>query len=168
MPRPTNKHDLLEAMAIQFDALQIEVSAIAPSDRTITGVCEHWSIKDILGHLDAWHEMFLLWESAGSAGEEIEMPAPGYTWKDTPALNEEIYLRIKDDGYGAVVDRLEHSYTRVRTVLESYADEDLATKRRYRWTGSTSVLSYAVSATSSHYDWARKLIRKFEKTLSPQ
>jgi hypothetical protein len=64
-----------------------------------------------------------------------------------------------------VCTRLHHSYDQVRAVIESYDDDDLFTKRRYKWTGSTSVGSYAVSATSSHYDWARQLIRKFKKRL---
>jgi hypothetical protein len=46
----------------------------------------------------------------------------------------------------------------------AYSEEDLVSKRRFAWTGSTSVGSYAVSATTSHYDWARTLIRRFART----
>jgi hypothetical protein len=165
MPRPTTKDELLDAMSREYAALLTEIEDIDPVDREVPGACATWSVKDILGHLDAWHEMFLHWEAAGAAGETTEMPAPGYTWKDTPALNEEIYQRIKDDAYGDVVARLARSHEGARHVIDGYSDEDLSTKRRFKWTGSTSVLSYAVSATSSHYDWARKLIRKFKKTL---
>jgi hypothetical protein len=59
-----------------------------------------------------------------------------------------------------VCDRLRDSYARIVLVLSGYSDEDLFTKKRYRWTGSTSVGSYAVSATSSHYAWASELIRR--------
>ena len=152
-------------MSREYAALLSEIDDIDGDDRLRLGACEAWSVKDILGHLDAWHVMFLLWEGAGSAGETTPMPAPGYTWKDTPALNNEIYLRVKDDGYETVVARLADSYRRVRSVVETYHDDDLFTKRRYLWTGSTSVGSYAVSATSSHYEWARKLVRKFKKSL---
>jgi hypothetical protein len=163
MPRPTSKSELLAAMTREYEALMSEIATIGEHERLIPGACDHWSVKDILGHLDAWHEMFLVWEQAGAAGEAIEMPAPGYSWKETPVLNDEIFQRIKNDGYDAVMTRLEDSHGRVRRVLEGYTDSDLSTKRRYGWTGSTSVLSYAVSATSSHYDWARKLIRRFKK-----
>ena len=37
-------------------------------------------------------------------------------------------------------------------------------KKKYKWTGSTSLGAYLVSATSSHYDWAYKLIKKCLKT----
>ncbi len=152
-------------MSREYEALNSEIDFLEDGQRLIPGACEHWSVKDILGHLDAWHEMFLIWERAGAAGETVEMPAPGYSWKETPALNDKIYQRIKDDPYEVVVARLIRSHKAVRDVLESYSDEDLFEKQRFRWTGSTSVGSYAVSATSSHYDWARKLIRKFKKGL---
>ena len=166
MARPTSKAELLDAMQREHEALYDEVGSIEHEDRLAPGACDEWSVKDILGHLDAWHEMFLLWEAAGAAGETIEMPAPGYTWKDTPALNDEIYQRVRNDRYEDVVARFDNSYQRVRNVVDGYDPEDLATKRRFKWTGSTSVLSYAVSASSSHYDWARQLIRKYKKTLA--
>lgn len=165
MPRPQNRSQLLDQMEDNFDALWAEVDGIPAESRLTEGACETWSVKDILAHLDAWHEMFLLWEREGAAGGKPEMPAPGFTWKETPALNEAIWERTRHDDYDAVSTRLRQSYDQVRALVESYDNEDLFTKRRYKWTGSTSVGSYAVSATSSHYDWARQLIRKFKKTL---
>ena len=50
------------------------------------------------------------------------------------------------------------------TVIDAYDSDDLFTKRRYPWTRSTSVGAYIVSATSSHYAWASKLIRKWAET----
>ena len=90
------------------------------------------------------------------------MPAPGHTWGDTAALNDEIWRRHRDDGYREVIARLAASHRAVREVVEGYGD-DLFEKRRYSWTGTTSVGSYAVSATSSHYAWAAKEIRRFVK-----
>ena len=165
MARPANKTSLLAAMDEEYGRLLDQVEAISPSARTTPGACDDWSVKDILAHLDAWHRMFLGWEKAGASGSTAAMPAPGFSWKETPALNADIWLRTKDDEYADVSARLKESFSAVRTVIESYRDADLFAKRRYRWTGSTSVGSYAVSATSSHYSWARKLIRNFGKTL---
>jgi hypothetical protein len=165
MPRPQNRKQLLEQMEHNFRAMWQEVDSIPAEAHLVAGACEEWSVKDILAHLDAWHEMFLLWEREGSSDREPEMPAPGFTWKQTPELNQAIWERTRHDGYGEVCDRLRSSYERARAVVESYGNEDLFTKRRYRWTGSTSVGSYAVSATSSHYDWARQLVRKYKRSL---
>jgi hypothetical protein len=44
--------------------------------------------------------------------------------------------------------------------METHSDEELFEKKRYQWTGTTSLGSYLVSATSSHYEWALKLIKR--------
>ena len=80
-------------------------------------------------------------------------------------LNAEIWERTRDDPWDEVVARFEASRARVRGVVASYDDAALFTKKRFAWTGSTSVGSYAVSATTSHYDWARKLVRAFSRGL---
>ena len=59
--------------------------------------------------------------------------------------------------------RLRASTARLRSVVEGYSDADLFTKKQYAWTGSTTLGSYAVSCTSSHYAWASQLVRRFIK-----
>ena len=162
MGRPTTRDELVERIDTDFALLLAAVSEVPPDALTAPGACEQWSVKDLLAHLDAWHELFLGWESVGSAGDRPEMPAPGLTWKETPTLNQQIWERTRDDELTDVRARLDDSHRRVREVVAGYG-EDLFEKRRYPWTGSTSVGSYAVSATTSHYDWARKLIRRWAK-----
>ncbi|MVY67466.1 ClbS/DfsB family four-helix bundle protein, partial [Escherichia coli] len=36
----------------------------------------------------------------------------------------------------------------------------------FGWTGTTSLGSYFVSATSSHYEWAAKKTRAYARTLA--
>ncbi len=62
------------------------------------------------------------------------------------------------------MDRLVQSHAKAVAIISAYTDDQLFTKKFYPWTGSTSVGSYAISATSSHYSWAAKLIRKWAKT----
>ncbi len=166
MGRPTTRDELLARIDSDYDALLIQVSAVDPSDRERPGACQQSSVKDLLAHLDAWHELFLTWERIGRAGDRPEMPAVGFTWKQTPELNEQIWQRTHDDSWKDVRARLEVSHDRVRDVVATYSDESLFAKRRFAWTGSTSVGSYAVSATTSHYDWARNQIRRFLKDLA--
>ncbi len=54
-----------------------------------------------------------------------------------------------------------HEFDRLWDAVYTVADEDLFAKKRYPWTGTTSVGAYLVSATSSHYAWASRLIRKW-------
>jgi hypothetical protein len=164
MSRPADRQTLLSRVDTAYQELLAQVDALDPTARHESGACEAWSVKDILAHLDAWHELFLGWERVGSAGGLPDLPAAGYTWKDTPALNTAIWERTRDDAWDDVCARLDESRRRVKDVIASYDDAALFEKRRYRWTGSTSVGSYAVSATTSHYEWATRLIRRFAKS----
>lgn len=163
MPRPTTKVDLLAAATDEFERLWTAVESVSPDDLVSPGACDEWSVKDLLAHLYAWHEMALRWEREGAAGERPAIPADGYTFAETPALNAAIHERHRDDAWDDVVAKLRASHERVLRVIDTYGDEDLFTKRRYPWTKSTSVGAYFVSATSSHYAWASKLIRSWAK-----
>ncbi len=167
MARPTTKAELITAADTEFQRLWAAVDGVPIADRERAGACESWSVKDLLSHLHAWHEMTLQWEQVGSAGDHPAIPAEGYTFAETPALNEAIYQRTKDDAWDEVVARLQRTHAELLAVIDRYTDEDLFTKRRFAWTRSTSVGSYMTSATSSHYSWAAKLIRKWTKTVQP-
>jgi hypothetical protein len=166
MGRPSSKQELLAAAETEFERLWAAVDLVDRGDREQPGACETWSVKDLLAHLDEWHDMVLGWEAIGSDGGTPEMPAPGLRWAQTPALNQTIFERTQHDSWDDVANRFRRSYGRVQAVIESYSEEDLFTKKRFGWTGSTSVGSYFVSASSSHYAWASKLIRKWAKTLA--
>jgi len=164
MTRPKNRDDLLYAAEEEFAKLHEIVEQVPEDLRATPGACDEWSVKDLLAHLDAWHEMFLRWEAVGATGEVPAMPAAGFTWAQTPELNQEIFERHRHDDWDLVQSRLDHSYRKILEVISSHTDEDLFTKKRFAWTGSTSIGSYAVSATSSHYGWAANLIRKWLKS----
>lgn len=99
------------------------------------------------------------------AGGKPEAPAPGYTFKDTPALNELLYQEYKDVNWAQIWADFEASHRAMMTLVQKHSDEELTTKKRYPWTGSTNLASYFASTTSSHYVWASELIRKFKKSV---
>jgi hypothetical protein len=119
--------------------------------------------RDVLAHLHQWHLMMLQWHRVGMKGGKAEMPAPGFSWKDTPALNRQIWEDCQLEDLKSVQRQLRESYRKVYKLSESHSEEELFTKKRYPWTGSTSLGAYLISNTSSHYDWAFKLIRKMRK-----
>ena len=117
MGRPTNKTDLLDAADAEFEKLWVAIDDVSQAERSTPGACETWSVKDLLAHLDAWHELFLGWESVGAAGGRPQIPAPGYTFGDTPALNESIYQRCRSDSWNDVEQRLRSSHERAVAVI---------------------------------------------------
>lgn len=91
------------------------------------------------------------------------MPADGYTWKTTPALNKWILEQYQEIDLCEAKMLLKSSFNEVQAIIESHSNQELFEKKRYKWTGTTSIGSCFVSATSSHYEWALKLIKKAKK-----
>ncbi len=160
MPRPKSKSDLLQQAESNFQALLDQTNELTDDQLCAPGIVGEWSIKDVLAHLTAWHRMCLGWYRAGLSGEVPKTPSEKYTWKQTPELNNDIWLEHRNDSLSDVRAALAASHAEIIRTIESISDEDLFGSRPFKWTKSTTLGAYMVSATSSHYDWARKEIRK--------
>lgn len=165
MPRPTNKTELLALGETNFKKLfdLIESFPNEEQSKEFPKGTMNRNISDILMHLHEWHLMTTSWYTTGMKGEKPDMPAKGYTWKTMPYLNKFIWKKHKEEELESAKRKVKASYESLRKIIESHSDEELFTKKKYPWTGSTSLGSYLVSATSSHYDWARKLIKRAMK-----
>ncbi len=165
MPRPKTKTELLNLSEQNFNKLMDFVESFTESDqqREFPEGTMNRNIRDVLAHLHHWHLMMLRWYEVGMAGNKPDMPAKGYTWKDTSALNHTIWQQYSKTDLEEVKMLLRDSFLNVYTIIETHTNEELFEKKRYKWTGSTSLGAYLISATSSHYDWALKLIKKQTK-----
>jgi hypothetical protein len=162
MPRPKSKEELLELSQKNYTRLNDFVDSFSPEEQTAEfpeGTMNR-NIRDVLAHLHHWHLMMLEWYEIGMKGEKPEMPAEGYTWKTVPELNRAIWEKYKNTDLQIIREKLQISYLQIQEVIQSHTNKELFEKKYFRWTGSTSLGSYLVSATSSHYDWASKLIKK--------
>ena len=160
MPRPTSKTDLLAAINQEREALETTLEALTHEQMVETGVVGEWSVKDVLAHLIEWEQMVLEWYRAGLRGENPELPAPGYKWNQTPQLNQLIYEKHRDRPLDEVREQFQASHREIFGVIQELSNEELFTPGRYTWTQKNTLGTYFVSATSSHYLWARKEIRK--------
>lgn len=165
MPRPKTKKELLELSKLNYDKLMdfIEAMDINEQKTEFPPGTMNRNIRDILMHLHHWHLMMLDWHKTGMAGKQPEMPAKGYTWKTTSELNRWIWKKYCNTSLNKAKESLASSFQQVRKIIQSHSDKELFEKKKYKWTGSTSLGSYLVSSTSSHYDWALKLIKKAKK-----
>jgi nicotinamidase-related amidase len=160
MPKPTNKHELLDQAQKEYGALMKQVATFTPEEMVRRGVIGEWSIKDILAHLLEWHRMFMGWYEAGLRGQKPATPAQGYKWSELPALNQDIYERYKDAKLDNVRSQLEASHKHMLDLAGSLAEEELFTPGRHKWTGISTLASYVNSCTGAHYRWARTGIRR--------
>jgi hypothetical protein len=80
------------------------------------------------------------------------IPAEGYTWINYTGLNHEIYNKYKGTELKRAIIIFKKSHKDVMTLIEKHNDEELFTKKKYTWTGTTSLGAFLLSSTSSHYD----------------
>jgi len=162
MPKPTSKKELQESSQTNYKNLLVLVGSLSREDvnkEFIKGTLNR-NVRDVLTHLHHWHLMLLKWHEDGTKGEKPKMPAEGYTWKTLPDLNRKIWNDYQDVAIDEAKKMLDNSYLKIQGIIDSHTDEELFEKKRYKWTGSTSLGVYLISNTSSHYDWAYKRIKK--------
>ncbi|MCU0866515.1 MAG: ClbS/DfsB family four-helix bundle protein [Planctomycetes bacterium] len=162
MPRPATKRDLLAQSRASHAALEVLLLGLSPADRgrEFAPGTMNRNVRDVLGHLHHWHTLLLGWYAVGMQGGQPEMPAAGHTWSTTRQLNRSIHARYQTMALRTVLGRWQRSHVDVMALIERHTEAQLFTKRRYPWTGSTSLGAYLISATCSHYEWARRLIEK--------
>lgn len=162
MPRPKTKQELLKLSELNFKKLNEFIDNL-PEERQnaeFRAGTMNRNIRDVLGHLHEWHLMMERWYTEGMKGEKPAIPAEGYTWKTTPDLNRKIWEKYRDHDLNEIRKKFENTHSRIYSIIEKHSNEELFEKKRYKWTGTTSLGAYLISATSSHYDWALKLIKK--------
>ena len=120
------------------------------------------NVRDLLMHLHKWHMMLVRWYEGNMMGEEVNFLPEGFNWKTTPALNMEFWEEYQGVDLVEAKRLVRESHAEVMKIIEKHSDEELFARGFYKWTGTTSLGSYLVSATSSHYDWAVKLLRKMQ------
>ena len=165
MSRPTNKNDLLTLSQKNYKNLNNFVDSFTEEDKKkefLKGTMNR-NFRDVLAHLHHWHLMMLEWYSIGMKGDKPDIPAKGYTWKTTPELNRKIWESYRTTDIKEVRPLLDKSFRDIQKIIEKHSDAELFEKKKYKWTGTTSLGAYLISATSSHYDWALKLMKKAMK-----
>lgn len=161
MSRPTTREALLEAAASEYAALKGALSDFpAEHSEDIAWQApigdQSRNPRDVVAHLHAWHLMTTAWCRSGDVGETPQVPGPGRTWRDTPAINAEIWDRFAATPYSVAVDLLDSSHREIVGLITEHTQEQLFDRGVYPWTKSSVLGAYFVSATSSHYRWGVK------------
>lgn len=165
MARPTTKKELEELSRANYTKLFGLINSYTEEvqEKEFTTPTLNRNIRDVLAHLHYWHLLMLGWYEVGMKGEKPEMPAKGYTWKTSKELNKKIWEETQKITLKEAKEQINTSYKKLQQLIQKHSDKELFEKKKYHWTGSTSLGAYLISATSSHYDWAYKLIKKGRK-----
>lgn len=150
MPRPTNKKELLDLADKNYDTLMEKIKAL-PEKKILKPLKNKRSMKDNLAHLTEWINMVIRWQKQGKLD---------INFKEMPRINAEIDKKHKTESLTKVLSDFKKAHGKMIRLISKHSDKELFTKKLYPWTGSTSMGSYFISATSSHYDWAIKKLKQ--------
>lgn len=159
-----SKQALTTDISIEYESLCAALESIADDlweARDAWG--DGWSIKDLVAHLAEWQKMLLGWHEAGTRGEAPAMPAPGYKWNETRALNRAIRDRLRGISREAALAELGAGHLRVEELVESLSPEQILDPGHFTWTGRNALATYIAANTAGHYRFALKIIRRWKR-----
>ena len=177
MGRATTKTELIQSANDQYKKLWYMIDSMtndeqeAPFKFTVEAKDKeaHWkrdkNLRDVLVHLYEWHQLLLDWASANTNGEPKPFLPEPYTWKTYQDMNVGFWKKHQDTPYSDSKEMFKQSHAKVMELIETFSDQELFEKKHFSWTGTSSLGSYCVSATASHYDWAMKKVKRQIKSL---
>ena len=175
MARPKTKENLMIAAKENFEKLNTLISKM--SDKELTTPFDfskdekkkeaHWkrdkNLRDVLIHLYEWHQLILNWVESNQKGEEKPFLPEPYNWRTYGDMNVEFWKKHQNISLEDATRNLEKSHKDVLELAEKFTNEELFSRKIYKWVGGSTLGSYFVSTTSSHYDWAIKKLKAHQK-----
>ena len=175
MGRPKTKAELLTAAAENFEKLNALISTMTEKELTTPFDFSadekkkeaHWkrdkNLRDVLVHLYEWHQLLIEWVISNTKGQTAPYLPEPYNWKTYGDMNVEFWKKHQTTTLDEARAMLAKSHEEVLRLAESFPDEELFTKGVYKWVGGSTLGSYFISVTSSHYDWALKKLKAHRK-----
>jgi len=170
MARPTTKKELLTLADVNLNKLLMFIDELPDDVKAKTYSNDELNdrdktVSDVICHLHEWHVMMKSWYTVGMSGKKPAIPAEDVTWQTLPILNRRIWERYRGTELKKAIAMLKKSHEDVMALVKKHTDDELFTKKKYAWTGTTSLGAYLISATSSHYDWGLKTVKPLKKLV---
>jgi len=175
VPRPKTKEELILASKENYEKFNRFISQLSEDElqtpfdfsRDPKKKEAHWkrdkNLRDVMIHLYEWHQLLLTWVHSNQKGQERTFLPKPYNWKTYEQMNEAFWKKHQKTTLEEATRLLAQSHREVLELIEGFSTDELFTKGIYQWTGGTSLGSYFVSSTSSHYEWALKKLKAHQK-----
>ena len=180
MVRPTSKTELISAATQQYAKLQSLISQLTEEELNTPFDFSkdekrkeaHWkrdkNLRDVLIHLYEWQQLLLDWVHSNQNGVEKSFLPAAYNWRNYGEMNVAFWQKHQQTPLEKAIKLLHQSQEKVLTLAETFTNEELFSKSVYKWVGGSTLGSYFVSCTSSHYDWAMKKLKAHQKNCKNQ
>ncbi len=177
MARATTKTDLLKNAQTNYEKLnelisnmtEVELKEPFNFSKDEKKKEAHWNrdknLRDICIHLYEWHQLVLNWVNKNLEGTSVPFLPEPYNWKTYGDMNIEFWKKHQKTTLEDSIQMYTQSHKDVLELAEQFTSDELFSKDVYAWVGGSTLGSYFVSATASHYDWAMKKIKAHKNRL---
>lgn len=178
MGRPTTKTDLLMTATTNYEKLNALVFELTEKGLSIPFDFSndekkkeaHWkrdkNFRDIFIHLYEWHQLLLNWVHSNQNGDDKPFIPEPYNWKTYGNMSVEFWEKHQATSLEDAKSMFQKSHEEVFRLAETFSNEELFSKGVYKWVGGSTLGSYFVSTTASHYDWAIKKLNAHKKNCA--
>lgn len=175
MPRPRNKEDLLNAAEENYEKLNRLIDSLSEAEGKTPfdfsahekKTEAHWkrdkNVRDVLVHLYEWHQLMIHFVDENTNGRNVRFLPSIYTWRTIAPMNQGFWEKHQNTSLEKARELLAGSHAQVLKRIAHFSNEELFLSKAFPAVGGTTLGSYFVSSTSSHYDWAIKKIKAHQK-----
>lgn len=175
MPRPRNKEDLLNAAKENFEKMNQLIDGMSDREKQLPFDFSadekkkeaHWkrdkNVRDILAHLYEWQQLMCRFVDENRKGKDTPFLPKIYTWRTIAPMNESFWERHQETSFEEARRLLAGSHEEMLKRINLFSNEELFLTKAFPAVGGSTLGSYFVSSTSSHYEWAMKKIKAHKK-----
>lgn len=145
---PLDKSALLAHIRASYDRFQARLAPLSETQLTTPGALGTWSIKDVLAHLTAWHEVGAREYQAIAQGREPLIEPEGDVDQDNARLTEP----YRAQSLAQVQAAFRAAYQQVVAAVESLSEVDLFEAGRFPWREGHALWEGIAYNTFAHYD----------------
>lgn len=120
----------IDAEKAQWEALVAEVGEQRMDQ---TGVVGDWTFKDVVAHLSVWRRRSLDRLQAASQSESSPAPPWPIALETDDEINDWIYETNRDRSGNDVLRESLEQFDRLRDIVQSFPEGDLAEPMRFEW-----------------------------------
>ncbi len=177
MSRPTTKTDLLTTVTENYEKLNVLIFGLTEKELSTPFDFSsdekkkeaHWkrdkNLRDIYIHLYEWHQLLLNWVHSNQKGDSKPFIPQPYNWKTYGNMNVEFWKKHQNTSLDNAKNMFQKSHVEIMKLVECFSNEELFSKGIYKWVGRSTLGSYFISVTSSHYNWAIKKLKAHKKIV---
>ncbi len=145
---PLDKSALLAHIRASYDRFQARLAPLSETQLMAPGALGTWSIKDVLAHLTAWHELGAKEYQAVAQGRQPHIEPEGDVDQDNARLIEPYCAQSLTQVQAAFLT----AYQQVIAAVESLSEIDLFEAGRFPWRDGHALWEGIAYNTFAHYD----------------